>query len=322
MGLNSLNRQSPAGSLGATAATAATRPAQAPDTPRSTTLGRMAADAVTVAKFLRGPNPAAAPVPAANPLISIFRGPETRLAVPLQTQEGNACGTTALSMIMTYFNAPAAVRKVSAIDADIRPSSRDRQIDSFTAPLDIARYAKRHGFQATLHNQSSERDLARMIDQGVPPMILYDRSGDGSELHYVVVSGYQDVGDKRQWTISDPNGFTHSKSSDELLKAWSNLNVRGVSLQYSRLMIAIAPRTGTVTLPSGATKQASALELPLQNTSKVVDWGGSVATTAVGVAAKFRDFAQSAKGTLKEGAAKFQHQATQISNNVSGFLGR
>lgn len=322
MGLNPLDRHTSTSTVGPAAAVSPHRAAMSVAM-SGTALGRasaLATDAVTVAKFLRGPV-AVTPVVTA-PLEAVAQGPETRLAVPLQTQKGNACGTTALSMLMTYFDAPAVVRQVGAIDAAIRPSSRDGHIDSFTAPLDIARYAQRHGFQASLHNQSSEHDLARMIDQGVPPMILYDEAGDGSTLHYVLVTGYRDVDGKRQWTISNPSGFTHTKSSDGLLKAWSNLNIRGVSLQYSRLMIAIAPRTGTVTLPSGGTKPATALALPRQNTSKVVDWGGSIATSAIGVAAKFRDLAQSAQGVFKAGAAKIQRQTTPISHSVSGRLGR
>ena len=72
----------------------------------------------------------------------------------------------------------------SAIDRAIRPSSSDAKIDSFTAPIDIALYAQRHGMRATLHNDSSTDDLKAMLAQGVPPVILYDWDTPyGKDLH-------------------------------------------------------------------------------------------------------------------------------------------
>jgi hypothetical protein len=227
------------------------------------------------------------------------------LPVKIQEQTGNACGTTSLSMVLKYFGVPAAASDVKAIDRAIRPSSRDAKIDSFTAPLDIALYAQRQGMRATLHNNSSTKDLEAMLAQGVPPMILYDWDAPtGNGLHYVVVTGHRERDGKKEWQLHDPSGYSWHITDAELNRRWSNLHVAGVEIPYNRLMLTISPSQGNLKTPVGTTKEASDIMLPAHNTSTVVDFAGKVATWGVGVGADAYDAGRWIAGKAQAGAAK------------------
>jgi hypothetical protein len=243
------------------------------------------------------------------------------LPVQIQEQTGNACGTTSLSMVLKYFRVPAAAADVKAIDRAIRPSSRDAKIDSFTAPIDIVRYAQRQGMRATLHNHSTSKDLEAMLAQGVPPMILYDWDAPtGKGLHYVVVSGQREQNGQREWQLHDPSGYAWYIDDAELQRRWSNLHVAGVEVPYDRVMIAISPRQGTVQTPYGTTKPAAEVRLPAHNSSVAVDMAASVATWGIGVGADAYDAGRWVAGKAQAGAAVVSRGWGQLTQSVSGLL--
>jgi hypothetical protein len=243
------------------------------------------------------------------------------LPVAIQNQKGNACGTTSLSMILKYFKVPAAASDVAAIDRAIRPSSSDAKIDSFTAPIDIALYAQRHGMRATLHNDSSTDDLKAMLAQGVPPMILYDWDApSGKGLHYVVVTGHREKGGDQEWQLHDPSGYSWHIDDKELKRRWSNLRVAGVEVPYNRLMISISPAQGYVQTPVGTTKKASEILLPSHNTSTVVDFAATIATWGVGVGANAYDAGRWIAGKAQAGAAAVASSWNYVTQAVTGAL--
>ncbi|MBC7541313.1 MAG: hypothetical protein H7338_01135 [Candidatus Sericytochromatia bacterium] len=241
------------------------------------------------------------------------------LPVPVQEQTGNACGTTSLSMVLTYFKAAPQIADVKHIDAAIRPTSKDNKIDSFTAPIDLVLYAQRKGFGATLRNEATTADLDRSLAQGVPPIILYDwdaPKGDG--LHYVVVSGSRQQDGKKEWKLTDPSGHAWFIDEAEMLRRWTNLHVAGVPIPYSRVMIAVAPIKGMVSTAVGTLKPAADIKLPPYNGSLVVDLGGSVATWGIGVGAKAYDASKWVAGTTRAGVTKLQSGWKAATSAVSG----
>jgi hypothetical protein len=243
------------------------------------------------------------------------------LPVTIQEQTGNACGTTSLSMVLKYFGVPKQASDVKAIDAVIRPSSSDGKIDSFTAPINIALYAQRHGMRATLHNDSTTGDLKAMLAQGVPPMILYDWDApSGKGLHYVVVSGYREQDGKKEFQLHDPSGYAWHIDEQELTRRWSNIHVAGVEVPYNRLMIAISPSQGNVRTPVGTVKKADEIRLPAQNTSSAVDFAASLTTWGIGVGADAYDAGRWIAGKAQSGAALVAKGWNATTQAVTGLI--
>jgi cell fate (sporulation/competence/biofilm development) regulator YmcA (YheA/YmcA/DUF963 family) len=203
----------------------------------------------------------------------------------------NSCGTTSLAMTLSYLSKyypiDAKAKDVLTIDAAIRPNSRgEGVIDSFTAPNDIQDYVEDLGMKAVQTNDASTDDLKKMIDQGIPPIILtdYERSGtpNGESLHYVVVKGYVTKPDgTTEWKIENPWGQTDTLSSEELMKVWSNLHLHvpvagAVSSGYNRLMITVVPPSGVIKDGNGDKHPAESIQTPPYRkpalTSTAVEW--------------------------------------------------
>lgn len=201
------------------------------------------------------------PAPHATPLT-----PNDLAVLPQnQHQDGhtNACGTTCLASLMSYYGQPTTHQQV---DAEIRP------FDLGTGAEAIAGYANGHGMRAQVKNGGSLEDLAKLVDQGVPPMAHIDPDG-GSNLnsHWVVVTGYtrNAAGGIESLVLSDPagregaaTGSHRTVSAAEFDAQWSNLKYGGVSVGESRELIAIVPRDGQVTSADGRSRPASSISLP------------------------------------------------------------
>ncbi|MBC7543987.1 MAG: C39 family peptidase [Candidatus Sericytochromatia bacterium] len=194
--------------------------------------------------------------------------PPRELAVVPQTQVGNACGTTSLSMVLTYLKAPAKFSAVATVDDAIRPH---KYVDSFTAPTSIVNYARDTGLQARMTQDAGTEDLKKILDQGLPPVILTDwpdegKKPDGTGLHYVVVSGYEVHNGETRWTITNPHGKVEKLTNAELMERWSNLQlstpVRTFDTGFNRLMLTIAPKDGVLTTPDGKSMPVSSVQMP------------------------------------------------------------
>lgn len=187
--------------------------------------------------------------------------------IPQNQGATNACGTTSLAMLLTYWSKPT---DHFAIDKEIR------QYDLPTAPDDIVSYANSRGMRASLKSDAGLEDIAKMIDQGVPvetlidPLNPYDPNnsvidhGD-TVLHYVTVTGY-DRDAKGKITdvdISDPAGVHYKVSADKFNEAWSDLKIDNVSTGLNRVMISMVPNDGRVIKGTdGISRKASDIDLP------------------------------------------------------------
>lgn len=154
----------------------------------------------------------------------------------VQEQVGNSCGTTALSMVMKYFQGHTLENSVPTIDRYIRargtldfalPTGQIKSvaIDGYTAPRDIVNYANQRGLRAGLKNQASLAELRAFLDQGVPCLCLTDwnfgengseprqAAPDAQSLHWVSVIGYETrqrpggSQSERVYLVANPHGW-------------------------------------------------------------------------------------------------------------------
>lgn len=187
--------------------------------------------------------------------------------VPQGQGNTNACGTTSLAMLLSYWGKLTDHFK---IDRSIR------RMDMPTSPDDIVRYAESQGMRASMKSDASLSDLASMIDQGVPVQVLMDPLfGSGktefdpsdSTLHYVTVTGYERGPDGKiaNLVISDPGGSgSHYKvDAREFEEAWSNLRLLGAETGLNRVMVAMVPNDDRVIEGTdGKRRRASDIRLP------------------------------------------------------------
>lgn len=189
--------------------------------------------------------------------------------LPHYQGKANACGTTSLAAMFDYWNPGKKGNDHFTIDQAIRT------VDSFTAPDDLVRYAREHGYRAGMKTGAGLDDIQRMIDQGVPVQVIMeplnpsDRNGkpDRSDfgVHYVTVTGYEKGPDGKisKLTISDPWGLRYTMGAENFMDRWSNLKVGNVPTGLDRVMIAYVPDDGrSITGPDGKTRKASAIHLP------------------------------------------------------------
>ncbi|WP_224249870.1 C39 family peptidase [Hyalangium gracile] len=187
----------------------------------------------------------------------------------------NACGTTSLANVLTHWGQPTTHEQV---DKDIR------HFDMFTAPDRLVDYARDHGMRAELKADASVDDIARMVDQGVPPIVLMDPdSGSNASLHYVTVSGYnRDAsGNISELVIADSaGGDRYTMPIEEFQKKWDNLELGGIGTGLNNVMISVVPNDGRkITGGDGVTRSASEIKLP-----KSSFWSSIKSSLARGVA--------------------------------------
>lgn len=171
----------------------------------------------------------------------------------------NACGTTSLANVMTHWGMP---RTHGQIDNDIRA------FDLFTAPDKLVEYARDNGLHAELKNDATLDDIAKMVDQGVPPIVLIDPNNQGSDavLHYVTVTGYtRDANGKiDELVIADSAGGERYKvSAEEFQQKWDKLKMGNIGTGFNNVMITTVPKDGRmITGGDGVQRRASDIQLP------------------------------------------------------------
>ncbi len=107
-----------------------------------------------------------------------------------------------------------------------------------------------------MHQNASTDDLRRLVDAGLPPIILTDphKNGrSGKTMHYQVVIGYSSRDDKTtMWQLADPwGGVIKEKSTAELMRNWSQLHLGPVKTPINRLIVTVAPPARKAELPPG-----------------------------------------------------------------------
>lgn len=170
----------------------------------------------------------------------------------------NACGTTSLANVMTFWGMP---RTHEQIDASVRA------FDLFSAPDKLVEYARNNGMRAELKADASLNDLAHMVDQGAPPIVLIDPDNDNNaNLHYVTVTGYQrDASGKiTDIAIADSaGGYRYTMPAEKFQQQWDNLKMGGIGTGLNNVMITAVPKDGRmVTGGDGVQRRASDIQLP------------------------------------------------------------
>jgi Peptidase_C39 like family len=170
----------------------------------------------------------------------------------------NACGTTALASVLSYWGQPTTHEQ---IDAGIR------HFDLFSAPDALVGYARAHGLRAELKNGATLEDLAHMVDQGCPPMVVVDPDGSANaNLHYLTVKGYSrdESGKISSVVVADSgDGADHRLSAREFTEKWSNAKLGGVGTGLTNVMISVVPNDDRqVQGADGTCRPASSIVLP------------------------------------------------------------
>lgn len=134
-------------------------------------------------------------------------GPQPlRLAVPIVEQERERCGPAALGMVLRYYAAPDSALARAAATYD--PVLRGALI------TDLARAARASGYVADV-TQSTPEDLAAALEDGVPPIVLYDVGfGPLRKQHYAVVVGWDPA--RERFTLHDGRARPRGMSAREL----------------------------------------------------------------------------------------------------------
>ena len=161
---------------------------------------------------------------------------DKKLNVPNLIQGQNECGPTALAMIMKY----------NGID----PGNYHNMFYSDTVghgPEALKEKAAAKNMLVRQENNGSLADLAKLIDQGIPPLVLgicgggsnsslSDYIDNASRGHWMTVTGYKrnDAGTITHIYFNDPNRSTTQcwTASDFLNKFWNNNIIPGGHRYY------------------------------------------------------------------------------------------
>ena len=161
--------------------------------------------AVAAAAWLAAapPTTASAPPTAAHERV-------VRLDVPTIRQAPERCGPAALSMVLRFYGAgPAALAEADrAYDRAIRGA----------LITDLRDAATRAGFAAAIETPGEE-GLRSLLQQGVPPVLLYERGvGPIGRGHYGVVTGWDPA--RRLYFVNDGRSRPRTMGADDLMRRW------------------------------------------------------------------------------------------------------
>jgi hypothetical protein len=223
----------------------------------------------------------------------------------------NACGTTSLANVMTHWGSP---RTHEQIDKSIRA------FDMFTAPDKLVEYARNNGMRAELKNDASLDDIAKMVDQGVPPMVLIDPGSDkDAGLHYVTVTGYHrdQNGKITDVVLADSaGGRRYNLSAEAFQKKWDNLKLGNVTTGFNNVMITVVPNDNRmITGGDGVQRRASDIKLPQSSV-----WGSLKSAFARGIAnriANITNFASKVWSGIKTVGTAIGNAAQAVGNAFS-----
>lgn len=161
-----------------------------------------------------------------------------RLIVPARDQgQTNGCGTACLSAVMDFWKPGRPENAWPAIEAALRP------FDWYTAPGELLRYARLHGFEAAILLDARPEELLTCLDRGWPAIALCDRSGGlGRSLHYMVAVGYEadDEGPRVTWMDPAQGGFWSVRLED-FDREWQDLTFRGWPTCLGRVLVVAVP---------------------------------------------------------------------------------
>lgn len=131
------------------------------------------------------------------------------LGVPIIAQRPERCGPAALAMVLRFHG--ATPEQVALADSAYDPALRGALI------TDMAAWARRAGFEARVARMS-EDSLRALLNQGLPPVLLYRRGvGPVSPQHYGVLVGWDRRG---RWILHDGGRSPRLMSRRDLATRW------------------------------------------------------------------------------------------------------
>lgn len=188
----------------------------------------------------------------------------------------NACGTTALAMILNALQAEtrSSLEKCPLITREELDAKRP--FDSYTAPGTLVKLARAKGFQAALYNEADFEVIKRQLDSGNLLIVLENTEPRHwfSPLHYVVVHGYKDsaVPAERKLLMTNPayreaRKATYEMGYDQFFPYWDRVKIGKVPTGISRFLVIVGNKNST--LPVGRVPFAVYLANGLHN---LVNW--------------------------------------------------
>ena len=184
-----------------------------------------AASLATISISWRNASAARADWPSPKPFRAIS------LAIEVDTQLGNTCGPTALSMTLRALG----FRQASAAALTAASDYHDWL---GTSPQSLASSARSFGAKAVVLNNSSLDEICRLLDSNVYCIALA-QSGDA--LHYVVIHGYKVEADKSlTFEIADPNGYDYCRKASDFSDDWRAPRIRDLPTGINQMIIAVA----------------------------------------------------------------------------------
>jgi hypothetical protein len=231
--------------------------------------------------------------------------------IPQDQGNTNACGTTSLANVMTHWGMP---RNHDQIDDSIRA------FDMFTAPDKLVEYARNNGMRAELKNDATLDDIARMVDQGAPPIVLIDPDSDSNaNLHYVTVTGYNrdESGKITDVVIADSaGGRRYTMSAEKFQQQWDSLKLGGIGTGLNNVMITAVPKDGrSVVGGDGKTRNVNDIQLP-----KSSFWSNIKSGFARGIANLLSNVTNTAENVwngIKKVGSWVSNAASSVGNWVS-----
>jgi hypothetical protein len=181
-------------------------------------------------------------------------GSGTIIPIPHRYQgEDASCGPSSLWMVLGHHLGPDKV-SFTKLDRSMRPTGRLNNSVG-TTPTALAAAARRQGLAASVTNHADTGHLRRMIDQGLPSIILGTwTDGVENDLHFIVVNGYEGKDDKTTtWHVTDPYVPGDGKATyttQELMAFWQCEKVMGVRYPYQRAVVNVAPAARAKDLPA------------------------------------------------------------------------
>lgn len=224
----------------------------------------------------------------------------------------NGCGTTSLAMLLSYWKGQPGAFTREKIDSSIR------HFNLFTAPQNVASYARDNGMRAEAVNNAKVEDLTKLLDQGVPVQILYDPDGDGSDeaLHYVVATDYtkDEKGNVTGIKIADPAGGREKTVPIEEFKTrWDKLEFMGQGTGLSNVMIPMLPKENTpIKGKDGVVRQSKDIQLPKGTPMGFRAWAAEKLTDAASLVAKTGEAIADGAKAVANGAKKVWNAITSL----------
>lgn len=180
----------------------------------------------------------------------------------------NACGTTSLAMLLSFWKGKDGAFTREQIDNQIR------RFNMPTSPHNIVDFANANGFRSVAKNGSFD-ELQGLVEKGVPVQIMYDPNNDGGDsiLHYVNVVGFEKdasgkvtgvkIADPAEGQIGKDGGGLKTVPVAEFKEKWDDLKLLGRATGLNNLMITHLPKENQAIVGAdGVVRQTKDIALP------------------------------------------------------------